>query len=175
MTELANQSKNLLVTLAFLVFGPPGFLIVYVPAWMTRWQVPPDAGLLWRGIGIFLIAIGLLPLGESIARFVRKGQGTLSPSHPTKRLVVSGLYRYVRNPMYLGVMALIGGQAALFQSRPLCSYLAWVAVGFHLFVMLYEEPTLRSKYGASFDEFCRNVPRWVPRMTPWNGGAARIS
>jgi protein-S-isoprenylcysteine O-methyltransferase Ste14 len=175
MTETAKRSKNLLVTLVFVIFGPPGILIVYLPAWMTRWQMPPDAGFLWRGLGILLIVIGLVPLADSIARFIRKGRGTLSPTHPTESLVVTGLYRYVRNPMYLGVLALLGGQAALFRSRPLCSYLAWVAVGFHLFVMLYEEPTLRSRYGASYDEFCRNVPRWVPRLTPWRSGEAATS
>ena len=154
------------MTLAFLVCGPPGLIVVYLPAWMTRWQAPQESWG-WRILAIVLIAVGLLPLGESIGRFVRVGRGTLSPTHPTEKLVVSGFYRHVRNPMYVGVLLLIAGQAVLFWSSALWAYVGYVAVGFHLFVLVYEEPTLREKYGEDYDEFCRNVRRWVPRLRPW--------
>jgi protein-S-isoprenylcysteine O-methyltransferase Ste14 len=166
MVASSNKPRNLLVTLAFIVFGGPGIVVVYLPAWITRWRVPQET-LGWPLLAVALIAVGLLPLGESIARFVKVGQGTLSPSHPTETLVASGFYRHVRNPMYIGVLALIAGQCVLFRSWPLWEYLGYVAVGFHLFVVFYEEPTLRKKYGASYDEFCRNVPRWLPRLRPW--------
>jgi protein-S-isoprenylcysteine O-methyltransferase Ste14 len=166
MPGAESKTKNLLVTVAFLVCGPPGWIAVYLPAWITRWQVPQEASG-WRVLGVFLIAVGLVPLGESIVRFIRVGRGTLSPTHPTERLVVSGLYRYVRNPMYVGVLMLIAGQALLFWNRTLWAYLGYVAVGFQLFVLAYEEPTLRGRYGADYEEFCRNVRRWVPRLRPW--------
>ncbi|MBV9156225.1 MAG: isoprenylcysteine carboxylmethyltransferase family protein [Acidobacteriaceae bacterium] len=151
------------MTLAFIVFGGPGILAVYVPAWITRWRVPPTP-VESRLIAFVLIAIGLVPLADSISRFLREGRGTLSPSHPTENLVMRGLYRYVRNPMYLGVLTLIAGQTVLFRCWELSIYLVCVAVGFHLFVLFYEEPTLRSKYGKAFEQYCRNVPRWIPRL-----------
>lgn len=158
----ANRRKHLLVTGIFVVFGGPGIIAAYVPAWITRWRVPPTT-FEWRIPAFALIAIGLVPLADSIYQFLHQGRGTLSPSHPTEAFVAQGLYRYVRNPMYLGVLTLIAGQAVLFQSWELCIYLACVGVGFHLFVLLYEEPTLRSKYGEVYNEYCRNVPRWLPR------------
>jgi protein-S-isoprenylcysteine O-methyltransferase Ste14 len=168
MAEAASKPKNLLVTLAFVVFGGPGIVVVYLPAWITRWRVRQQPWG-WRLLAGALIAIGLLPLGESIARFVSVGRGTLSPSHPTETLVATGFYRHVRNPMYIGVLALIAGQCVLFRSWPLFAYLGCIALAVHLFVMFYEEPTLRKKYGASYDEFRRNVPRWLPRIKPWSG------
>jgi protein-S-isoprenylcysteine O-methyltransferase Ste14 len=168
MVEAEKKPKNLLVTVVFLVCGPPGWIVVYLPAWMTRWQVPQES-LGWRIVAVMLIGVGLVPLGESIVRFIRVGRGTLSPTHPTERLVVSGLYRYVRNPMYVGVLMLIAGQALLFWSRALWAYFGYVAIGFQLFVLVYEEPTLRRKYGDDYEEFCRNVRRWVPRLRPWRG------
>jgi protein-S-isoprenylcysteine O-methyltransferase Ste14 len=156
-----KRSRNWLVTLIFVIFGGPGIIVVYLPAWITRWRITPDPWLVLLAIPLF--AFGLTPLTESIVRFVRVGLGTLSPTHPTEHLVISGSYRYVRNPMYIGVLALIAGQAALFGSRDLVEYWALVAIGFHLFVVLYEEPTLRKKYGAEYEEFCRAIPRWIPR------------
>src|SRR5579863_2897764 len=149
-------NKNLPLTAVFVVFGGPGIVVLYLPAWIAHWRVEAHGWLLLLAMALF--AIGLLPLTESIVRFVRVGRGTLSPTHPTENLVESGFYRYVRNPMYLGVLALIAGQAALFASAALTRYLGFVALGFHLFVLLYEEPTLRKKYGAGYDEFRRNVP-----------------
>jgi protein-S-isoprenylcysteine O-methyltransferase Ste14 len=157
------KAKNVVVSVAFIVLGPPGWVAVYFPAWITRWQVAQQ-GWGWWLVAAGMIAVGLVPLGESVVRFVRVGRGTLAPVVPTERLVVSGFYRYVRNPMYLGVLMLIAGQGVLFRSQALWGYLGYVAIGFHLFVLVYEEPTLRGKYGYEYDEFCRNVPRWVPRV-----------
>lgn len=161
------MNKNLLVTILFTIFGGPGFIDFYIPAWITHWHIPLD-GRMWRiALGCFLIAIGLIPLFESITRFVRVGRGTLSPTHPTEALVVSGLYRYVRNPMYVGILTILLGQIILFLNKSLATYAICVAVAMNLFVLLHEEPTLRAHYGEQYTEFSRNVPRWIPRLTPW--------
>jgi protein-S-isoprenylcysteine O-methyltransferase Ste14 len=173
MVEAASQPKNLLVTLAFIICGPPGLIAVYLPARITRWRVPQQVWG-WRLLAAVLIAIGLLPLGESIVRFVTAGRGTLAPMQPTERLVVSGFYRHVRNPMYVGVLTLIAGQTMLFESKDLWEYLGWVAVGFHVFVLAYEEPALRKRYGESYAAFCHNVPRWLPRLRPWHSAEPRV-
>ena len=153
----------MLVTCAFIVFGGPGIVTVYIPAWITRWQIP-SIPWGWRLLAFVLITFGLLPLGESIFRFIHHGRGTLSPSHPTDELVTSGFYQYVRNTMYPSVLVLIAAQAVLFRSWVLSVYMGLVAVGFHLFVVFYEEPILRKKYGSSYDKLCHDVPRWIPRV-----------
>lgn len=133
---------------------------------MTRWRMAePFWG--WPGtrwIGAALIAGGAAVVLESFSRFVAKGFGTPAPVAPPERLVVSGLYRYVRNPMYVGVLAAIAGQALLFGARDLLAYAAIVAFAFHVFVLAYEEPALRAQFGAQYLEYCRRVNRWWPRM-----------
>jgi len=118
-----------------------------------------------RALAWTLIALALLPLLESILRFVWAGRGTLAPFAPTETLVVSGFYRHVRNPMYVGVLTGVAGQAVLFRSFALAGYGVLLALGFHLFVTRYEEPTLRRQYGSSYDAFRSHVPRWTPRPT----------
>jgi len=110
---------------------------------------------------------------DSFARFAVQGLGTPAPVFPTKHLVVTGLYRYVRNPMYVGVIAVIVGQGLLFGDRRVLEYGALVWLAFHLFVLSYEEPNLRRTFGDEYREFCRNVPRWVPRAKPWKGLVGR--
>ena len=92
---------------------------------------------------------------------------------PTRYLVVKGLYRYVRNPMYLAVASIIFGQAMILGSVSLLAYGVLVWLTFHLFVLAYEEPTLRKTFGTEYGAFCANVPRWVPRLSPWSGGTKR--
>ena len=100
-----------------------------------------------------------------------QGRGTQAPIYPTATLVVSGAYRYVRNPMYLAVMALIAGQGLLIGSLPLLIYALAFGIVTHLFVLAYEEPTLRSTYGAQYEAYAADVRRWLPRLTPWHSGA----
>ena len=163
-----SQRANFRVSLLFTIFGGPGFIVVYLPAAITRWRVPPSSTSL-RFLSSALIVLGLLPLFESISRFVWAGRGTLAPFAPTETLVVSGLYRFVRNPMYVADLCAILGQALLFQSLGLCMYALLILLGLHLFITRYEEPTLRRKFGSTYDRFCQNVPRWIPRITPWDG------
>lgn len=124
-----------------------------------------------RILGVLLIAAGTPLLLDSFARFALKGLGTPSPVFPTKHLVVSGLYRYVRNPMYIGVAAVIFGQGLWFRDSRIVEYGVFVLLAFHAFVLLYEEPTLRGTFGEEYVEFCRNVPRWIAHLRPWNQAA----
>jgi protein-S-isoprenylcysteine O-methyltransferase Ste14 len=116
-----------------------------------------------------LVAAGAVVLLDSFARFALKGLGTPAPVFPTRYLVVTGLYRYVRNPMYVAVVAVIAGQGLMFANVRVLGYGALVWLAFHLFVVMYEEPTLRATFGVQYEEFCRGVSRWVPRLSPWRG------
>jgi protein-S-isoprenylcysteine O-methyltransferase Ste14 len=158
-------------SLVFLILAP-GFVVGLVPFWISRWRFrPPLLGSApVRAVGAVLIVAGLTVLLESFWRFAMKGLGTPAPVLPTRELVVSGLYRYVRNPMYLAVVAMIVGQAFLFGDVRLLEYGALVWCAFHLFVLLYEEPTLTAAYPAEYPVFREHVPRWIPRLHPWREG-----
>jgi protein-S-isoprenylcysteine O-methyltransferase Ste14 len=120
-------------------------------------------------IGAALILFGAAIVLDSFGRFALQGLGTPAPVLPTKHLVVTGLYRHVRNPMYVGVTAAIFGQGLLFGDQDTLAYSVLVWLAFHLFVYLYEEPTLRRTFGEEYETFCRNVRRWIPRVLPWSG------
>jgi len=141
------------------------------PYWISHWRLnPPLLGLsAFRLVGVLLIAVGLPVILDSFARFALQGLGTPAPVMPTKHLVVTGLYRYVRNPIYVGVTATILGQSLLFGNVQLLEYGLFVWLAFHLFVLGYEEAKLRSTFGDEYRAFCNNVPRWIPRFSPWNG------
>jgi protein-S-isoprenylcysteine O-methyltransferase Ste14 len=163
-----RQVFAVLGTVLFL-FLAPGFVAGLVPWWITRWRieapflgVPPI-----RLLGILLIGLGVPLLLDSFARFAVQGVGTPAPVFPTRHLVVKGLYRYVRNPMYLAVVSVILGQSLILGNVRLLEYAALVWLGFHLFVLVYEEPTLRESFGVEYEAFCANVPRWLPRSKPW--------
>jgi protein-S-isoprenylcysteine O-methyltransferase Ste14 len=98
--------------------------------------------------------------------FVREGHGTPAPIAPTVHLVVGGPFQWVRNPGYIAVVSLVVGQAFLFGSWPVLAYAALLAVAFHLFVVMYEEPTLRRQFGEEYAAYCSRVPRWFPRLRP---------
>ena len=152
----------------FLVLAP-GIVAGYLPWRICRWHLePPLLGASsFRVVGVLLIAAGLPVLLDSFARFALQGLGTPAPIFPTRHLVVSGLFRHVRNPMYVAVLWLIFGQGLLFGSVRVLEYGIAVWVGFFLFVVIYEEPTLRKSYSREYEEFCAHVPRWIPRLRPW--------
>jgi protein-S-isoprenylcysteine O-methyltransferase Ste14 len=104
---------------------------------------------------------------DSFARFALEGLGTPAPIAPPRNLVVSGLYRYVGNPIYVAVVAVILGQGVLFADSRLLVYGALLWLFFHLAVIVHEEPTLRQSFGAEYESYLANVPRWLPRLTPW--------
>jgi protein-S-isoprenylcysteine O-methyltransferase Ste14 len=165
---VSHTASSALGSLLFFVVAP-GTVAGYVPYRLTRWRLEPALlGLpSLRWIGGVLVALGLAGLVECFARFALEGRGTPAPVAPPTTLVVSGLYRYVRNPMYVTVLATLVGQALLFGSVRVLEYaaVAWLAT--HLFVLAYEEPTLRRTFGASYEAYRANVRRWRPRLTPW--------
>src|SRR5215813_3052348 len=120
-----------------------------------------------RVLGAALIVAGLPIVLDSFARFALQGLGTPAPVMPPKRLVVTGFYRYVRNPMYVAVTALIAGQGLLFGSVTVLEYGAIVWAGFFLFVVGYEEPALGEQFADEYKRYRANVRRWLPRITPW--------
>jgi protein-S-isoprenylcysteine O-methyltransferase Ste14 len=147
----------------------PGIVAGLIPWWLTDWQVgePLQYWLPLRVAGVLLLAAGVAVLLEAFARFVVEGVGTPAPVAPTERLVVGGLYRYVRNPMYIAVAAMIVGQALALGRPVLLLYAAAFAVAVAAFVDWYEEPTLRRQFGEEYERYRRAVPAWWPRREPW--------
>jgi len=157
----------LLGSALFLIVAP-GTLAGFAPWWMTGWR-GPFAPLPLAVPAALLIAAGAALLLECFGRFAIQGRGTPAPIAAPDRLVVTGPYRRVRNPMYVAVTTMILGQAALFMDLRLVVYAAVLWLGFHLFVLAYEEPTLRSAFPQDYAAFFAAVPRWIPRLTPWRG------
>jgi protein-S-isoprenylcysteine O-methyltransferase Ste14 len=154
-------------SLLFLVLAP-GSTGVVIPLLLTRWEVrvpPPSSAIRFLGLG--LVVAGAAVLLGAFARFVLEGRGTPAPVAPTERLVVRGLYRHVRNPMYLAVTATIVGQALLLGRWELLAYALVFLVTTAAFVRWYEEPTLRERFGTGYETYRRAVPGWWPRLTPW--------
>jgi protein-S-isoprenylcysteine O-methyltransferase Ste14 len=149
-------------TAVFLVLVP-GTVAGLVPWWLTDWRTGPAYPLPVRVTGLVLAAAGATVLLHAFTRFVIEGLGTPAPIAPTERLVVGGLYRYVRNPMYLAVLALITGQALLLSRPVLIAYAAAVAATVAAFVHWYEEPTLTRRHGTAYQQYRRTVPAWWPR------------
>lgn len=147
----------------------PGIVAGLIPWWISGWERASPLFAYAPVLGAGLIAVGAVGLLDSFGRFAIGGLGTPAPLFPTRRLVVTGLYRWVRNPMYVAVAALIFGQGLYFGDIRLLGYgfLAWCAC--HLFVLLNEEPTLRRRFPDDYPAYCAAVPRWWPRLTPWRG------
>jgi protein-S-isoprenylcysteine O-methyltransferase Ste14 len=145
----------------------PGVMAGVVP-WLITGYADPAAPP-YVVLGLALVVVGLAALVACFMQFVREGRGTPAPVAPTQELVVGGLYRWVRNPMYLAVGAVILGQAVMFTSVGVLVWLGLFGLAVVTFVVAYEQPTLRSTYGESYDAYCRAVPAWWPRLTPWRG------
>jgi len=151
----------------FLVIAP-GLLAGLAPWWISHWQLKP--GLVFvRIVGGVLLGFGLVGLLDSFARFAVQGLGTPAPVFPTRHLVVTGLYRYVRNPMYLAVVTAVVGQGLILGNATLLEYGGLIWLLFHAFVRLYEEPTLRRDFGSEYNAYCNGVRRWIPRFSAWTG------
>jgi len=159
--------RALLGTIAFTLIVP-GTLIVLIPYLLTGWQLrPPLLGIeATRTLGVALIVLAAPLFFRFLSGFVREGHGTPAPIAPPEHLVVGGPFRWIRNPGYVAVVSLVAGQALLFGSGAVLAYAAFLAVAFHLFVVLYEEPTLRRQFGTEYESYCREVPRWIPRPRP---------
>ncbi|CAN5330211.1 isoprenylcysteine carboxylmethyltransferase family protein [soil metagenome] len=168
--QFMRKARAAVGSLVFLVLAP-GVVAGLVPRWLTGWRVrqPLPHWVPLRVAGVVLLAAGVVVLLQAFARFVLEGLGTPAPFAPTARLVVGGLYRYVRNPMYLAVAAIIVGQALVLGQLILLLYAAAFLVTVAAFVHWYEEPTLRRQFGEQYEAYRRAVPAWWPRREPWEG------
>jgi protein-S-isoprenylcysteine O-methyltransferase Ste14 len=142
----------------------PGTVAILIPRWLMGGFSRPASGVLtWVGGIAFLIGAAIY--FRCAWEFAVRGLGTPAPIAPTKFLVTTALHRYVRNPMYVGVALAILGEAAIFRSVHVAEYAAIMLLIAHIFVVLYEEPTLKRQFGESYEEYRRNVPRWLPRVS----------
>lgn len=160
-----NRTKAAVGSAAFLLVAP-GTVAGVLPWSITRWKVPrgadwwPEAAV----AGVPLITVGAAVLVSEFARFVVEGLGTPAPVAPTHRLVVGGLYRRVRNPMYLAVITTLVGQTLLFASQSLLLYTLAVTAAMVAFARWYEEPVLVARYGEQYRAYRDAVPGWIPRL-----------
>ena len=159
-------------SLLFFVIAP-GTILGLIPWSMTDWRLRPAffGFEALRLAGAALVLLGLILLVECFARFVWKGFGTPAPVAPPTKLVMTGFYRRVRNPIYVGLIAIVLGEALILGDDRLVVYAAILWLFFHIWVLLIEEPTLERSFGDEFATYKANVPRWLPRLTPWAGSA----
>jgi protein-S-isoprenylcysteine O-methyltransferase Ste14 len=164
-----QRSAAALGSAVFFV-AAPGTVAGLVPWLITGWQVEKPISMLGAVrivAGIVILVAAVMVLVRAFARFVVEGRGTPAPIGPTKRLVVGGDYRFVRNPMYLAVVSAVFAQAMIFGSVALLLYGVAVWAVMAAFVRWYEEPGLRERYGAEYDRYCSAVRAWLPRLQPW--------
>ena len=154
--------KNLLFTILVpgtVAFYVPLFVYAHEPVELSAGTVP----------AVLLLLAGACVYFWCLWDFAIFGRGTPAPIDPPKHLVVRGLYRYSRNPIYLGVLSMVFGWALLFESEQLALYGVALAVGFHLFVVLYEEPHLKRVFGQSYEQYCAQVGRWLSLSRRYKG------
>jgi protein-S-isoprenylcysteine O-methyltransferase Ste14 len=148
----------------FVLFGGPTIVAGLVPWLLTRWEAD-DPPLALRLAGTVLLCVGAALVLETTARFALQGRGTPAPFAPPERFVARGSYRLTRNPMYVGVLALIAGQALVLGREVLLLWAGVAALMFHLFVVLHEEPDLRKRFGPEYEAYEADVGRWGPRLS----------
>ena len=151
--------RNLLFTIL-----QPGLVAGLIPLWITGVRINNIFDEVWQlhhYIGTIAFLIGFVIMLWCIISFAVKGRGTLSPVDPTKKLLISGLYYFSRNPMYVGVILILIGEAIFFQSANLWVYLFFVFVGFNIFVIHIEEPRFRKDFGEEYKLYCQKVRRWI--------------
>jgi len=166
-----GKTRAILGSAVFFLVAPFTFGVL-IPGWITHWEFRPAFfGLeATRLVGIALIVAGAPGLIDSFRRFALEGLGTPAPIAPPQKLVVTGLYRHVRNPMYVSVGSIVLGQALLFGDVRLLVLGALLWLICHVFVVAYEEPTLKRTFGPQYEAFRSHVPRWIPRPAPWRPG-----
>jgi len=152
----------ILQTILFTIVVPGSVLILVPSRILGGFPKPPPGPLTW--LGILVILLGAAIYFRCAWEFAVRGLGTPAPIAPTKFLVTTALHRYVRNPMYIGVLGVILGESILFRAVVLLKYAAFCFAAAYLFVIFYEEPTLQRQFGESYEEYRRSVPRWIPRF-----------
>jgi protein-S-isoprenylcysteine O-methyltransferase Ste14 len=150
----------------------PFTVLILVPRWIEKsWTIPSYAHLI---VGSALGLIGLSVMAITISSFIRIGKGTLAPWSPTQRLVVTGLYRYVRNPMIMGVATVLLGEAIVFWSLPIIEWAGIFILINTTYFILSEEPGLEKRFGPDYIEYKKHVGRWIPRLTPYQQNEVRL-
>ena len=147
----------------------PCILIAATDGIDIGWSLASPLDLLAILLGAILIVLGLALLVTTIRQFMRFGEGTLAPWDPTQKLVVQGIYRYVRNPMHSGVFLTLYGEGVLLGSVPIILFVTVVVVGHLFYIPLVEERGLERRFGDQYLTYKRHVPRWIPRLKPWDG------
>jgi protein-S-isoprenylcysteine O-methyltransferase Ste14 len=166
------QIRAIVGSILFLIVAP-GTVIGVIPWLISRWKVQPapPGFFIFQFFGAVVLMASILILLEAFTRFALQGIGTPAPVLPTRHLVVTGFYRYVRNPMYVALVLAILGQSMILGNPSLVLYAAFVWLVSHVFVVVYEEPTLRKTFGDEYDVYCAHVSRWIPRLQPWERSA----
>jgi protein-S-isoprenylcysteine O-methyltransferase Ste14 len=155
----------------------PVTVVAVIPLWISRrTHVTLLLGgsarvILVQLVGTALLALGFALFVASLRRFATEGKGTLAPWDPPRAFVVSGPYRFVRNPMISGVIFMLWGEVLVLLSRPHAVWAAFCVVLNLIYIPVFEEPQLRRRFGASYEEYRRNVPRFIPRLTPWHSAS----
>ena len=155
--------RTALKTLFFMLLVP-GIFLGCVPIWSMAADTALFSFGVFRWLAIPFWLAGAMVMLWCAWDFTFKGRGTPAPIDPPKELVITGLYRYVRNPMYVGALILLGGYIFWFPSRAIIAFPIVFFIDFHLFVLAYEEPTLRRKFGTAYGDYCKSVPRWIPKF-----------
>ena len=146
-------------------------LILFLTSWMPGWLLLFPLNYLALALSIVSLFGGLYLLGSTIMLFARIGQGTLAPWIPTQKLVVHGIYRHVRNPMITGVLLILLGESLLFGSIWIYLWFLFFLIGNHYYFIKSEEPGLVRRFGEEYVRYAQNVPRWIPRRTPWDSSS----
>ncbi len=164
-----------IVNTAIFTSVVPGTVAIIVPRWLLGGYGPLRNGF-FPWLGGIVLCIGSVIYFRCAWEFAARGLGTPAPIAPTQFLVTTALHQYVRNPMYIGVALVIVGQAIMFQSVHVAIYALLMLLAAHVFVVLYEEPTLKRQFGESYEEYRRSVPRWIPRLlrADRSGGAKTL-
>ena len=161
----------------------PGIVTIVIPATIlyftgldtfVLWESYPATRIALAVLGSGLICLGLVLMVATIRLFVMVGKGTLAPWNPTQRLIVKGIYRHVRNPMISGVLFILLGEALLSASSPLFFWFMFALIVNAVYIPLVEEPGLVRRFGDEYLAYKRNVPRWIPRLTAWDGQPASL-
>jgi protein-S-isoprenylcysteine O-methyltransferase Ste14 len=148
-----------------------------IPRWIISWDFhlfPLEIGV-FRFIGLAPIILGIVTMMGFIWGWILSASGSPLPLDLPKELIVRGSYRFVRNPMYVGYLLILFGEILLFKSSTLSLYLLMFFLFLHTFVVLVEEPMLKHKFGESYEQYCKSVPRWIPRLKPFRGNTSRSS
>jgi protein-S-isoprenylcysteine O-methyltransferase Ste14 len=151
----------------------PITVLIVVPRWIeNEWIMESNLNL---AAGILVGLTGLSIMFVTISSFIRIGKGTLAPWSPTKKLVIAGLYRYVRNPMILGVLIVLLAEAIVFSSKPILKWAGWFYIINTVYFILYEEPNLEERFGDDYVDYKKQVNRWLPRLTPFSDGRGKMN